>query len=79
MERPGLRGHGRGSQRRPPPADEETNPFCKMYDGIVAEADRMTVDEYFAKRYVVTGDTMTTYMDMDLMQDTEYMYRVKRR
>ena len=59
------------------PADEETNPFCKMYDGIVAEADRMTVDEYFAKRYVVTGDTMTTYMDMDLMQDTEYMYRVK--
>ena len=48
-----------------------------MYDDIVAEADRMTVDEYFMKRYVVTGDTMTTYMDMDLMAETEYMYRVK--
>ena len=60
------------------PADEETNPFCKMYDDIVAEADRMTVDEYFMKRYVVITDPATTsYMDMDLMAETEYMYRVK--
>ena len=60
------------------PADEETNPFCKMYDDIVAEADRMTVDEYFMKRYVVITDpAMTSYMDMDLMPNTEYTYRVK--
>ena len=59
------------------PADEETNPFCKMYDGL-AEADKMTVNEYFMKRYVVITDpAMTSYMDMDLMAETEYMYRVK--
>ena len=48
-----------------------------MYDGL-AEADKMTVNEYFMKRYVVITDpAMTSYMDMNLMAETEYMYRVK--
>ena len=38
----------------------------------------MTVNEYFMKRYVVITDpAMTSYMDMNLMAETKYMYRVK--
>ncbi len=54
---------------------DSDNPFCKMYAGL-AEADKMTVDEYFMKRYAVVGD-VTSYEDTGLMAETEYTYRVK--
>ena len=55
---------------------DATNPFCKMYDGL-DEASTMTVDEYFMKRYAIIEDPMMmSYMDMMLMPDTEYSYRI---
>ncbi len=54
---------------------DANNPFCKMYAGLT-EADKMTVDDYFMKRYAVVGD-VTSYEDTGLMEDTEYSYRVK--
>jgi hypothetical protein len=58
-----------------------SNPFCKMYDGL-ADADETTVDEYFAKRYAIIDNDfalppMMSYMDMNLMADTEYSYRLR--
>ena len=58
-----------------------SNPFCKMYDGL-ADADETTVDEYFAKRYAIIDNDfalppMMSYMDMNLMVDTEYSYRLR--
>ena len=55
---------------------DATNPFCKMYDNL-DEASTMTVDEYFMKRYAIIEDPMMmSYMDMMLMPDTEYSYRI---
>ena len=58
-----------------------SNPFCKMYDGL-AEADETTVDEYFMKRYAIVKNdfahpAVMSLMDMNLMADTEYSYRLR--
>ena len=58
-----------------------SNPFCKMYDGL-ADADETTVDEYFMKRYAIVENdfahpAVMSLMDMSLMADTEYSYRLR--
>ena len=58
-----------------------SNPFCKMYDGL-ADADETTVDEYFMKRYAIVKNdfahpAVMSLMDMNLMADTEYSYRLR--
>ena len=62
-------------------AANTSNPFCKMYDNL-ADADEATVDAYFAKRYAIIDNDfahppMMSHMDMNLMEDTEYSYRLR--
>ena len=62
-------------------AANTSNPFCKMYDNL-ADADEATVDEYFAKRYAIIENdfahpSMMSHTDMNLMEDTEYSYRLR--
>ena len=57
----------------PAPGADSTSPYCKMYDGLAADA-KMVVDAAFAASYgTITG---TTYMDMGLTASTAYYYRV---
>ncbi len=57
-----------------PGADDKTSPYCKMYDGLMADA-KMVVDATFMANYgTITG---MSYMDMGLMAETMYTYQVK--
>ena len=58
-----------------PPADDAdtTSPYCEMYDGLAEDA-KMVVDATFAANYGTITDT--SYMDMGLMPETMYYYRV---
>ena len=58
-----------------PPADDAdtTSPYCAMYDGLAADA-KEEVDAVFAANYGTITDT--SYMDMGLMPETRYYYRV---
>ena len=56
-----------------PGADDATSPYCAMYGDLMANA-KMVVDTTFMANY----DTITgmSYMDMGLMANTMYDYRV---
>ena len=57
----------------PAPGADATSPYCKMYDGLAADAKKV-VDAAFAAGYAtITG---TSYADMGLMADTTYDYQV---
>ena len=58
-----------------PPADDADtdSPYCAMYDGLAADA-KEEVDAVFAANYGTITDT--SYMDMGLMPETMYYYRV---
>ena len=58
-----------------PPADDADtdSPYCAMYDGLTDDAME-EVDAAFAADYGTITDT--SYMDMGLMLDTTYYYRV---
>ena len=58
------------------PADDADtdSPYCAMYDGLTDDAME-EVDAAFAADYGTITDT--SYMDMGLMPDTTYYYRVR--
>jgi hypothetical protein len=56
------------------PTDGMTFPADKII--AVGSATDMAIEALFDARYVITDDAMTTYVDMDLMAETEYTYRV---
>ena len=57
-----------------PGDDDSSSPYCKMYDGLADDA-KMVVDATFAADYGTITDT--SYMDMGLMPDATYYYRVR--
>ena len=62
----------------PAPGSDDPNadprsPYCEMYDGLAEDA-KMVVDATFAANYETITDT--SYMDMGLMPETMYYYRV---
>ena len=57
----------------PAPGTDATSPYCKMYDGLAADAKKV-VDAAFAAGYATI--TATSYADMGLMADTAYDYQV---
>ena len=57
-----------------PGADDMTSPYCKMYDGLMDDAE-MVVDATFMANYAtITG---TSHMDMELTPETGYSYQVQ--
>ena len=66
-----------------PAADAMDDPFCRHYPGsakattdmnTLSDASKMVVDDTFAANYGTIADT--SYMDMGLMPETMYYYRV---
>jgi titin len=59
----------------PPPGDDDSSPYCKMYGGLTAEAKEEVNAAFMAADYgTITG---ASYMDMGLERMTTYTYQVK--
>ena len=75
-----------GSDADPTMDSADKSMYCAHYSDtaptnmagtiMADDATDMAIEALFDKRYVITADAMTTYVDMDLKEDTKYTYRV---